>query len=203
MRTVQEALTSCYRQSQAGPAFAPGMCKAQTRAAYGVPSDGSGSATAAWYRTDHRVQITPTAAPRGALLWWTGGSEGYGHVAIADGQGNVWSVDVKRPGYWDLVPYAAIRAWAPRLLFAGVSLDIDGVQVVPSPVVKPPPPSGTIQGLRLSRLARMLNEDRVVDLNLIDEIIKHGTPAQLTAAAIAAKWAIINATRAILKAGGR
>lgn len=198
---VETALARCYQQSKAGPVFRPNMCKQETREAYSVDSDGSKSATVAWYRTDHRLKVTGDHAPRGALLWWTGGSDGNGHVAIADGQGNAWSVDINRAGYWDRVPFRRISEKWYRLTFAGVSLDIDGVQVVPTPLAKPPAAAQITSNT--VRLANMLNEDRVIDLNLLDRIIMAGKPAAVATAAKAAKWACIYAVRAVLAAAGR
>lgn len=140
--TPDEAIAHCA--AQVGTPFKVGLCKQRTRIAYAVPSDGSGSATEAWHRTDHRLSVPGSLAPRGALLWWTGGANGYGHVAIADGKGGAWSVDIIRSGYWGHVPFAEIgRTW-PNLAFAGVSRDIDGVVVVPAPVAeKPVAPTST------------------------------------------------------------
>lgn len=33
-------------------------------------------------------------APRGALVFWKGGSEGYGHVGVSNGRGRFWGVDM-------------------------------------------------------------------------------------------------------------
>jgi len=159
-RNADQAIAHCFNQSVKGPGFDAGWCKRETREAYDVPSDGSDSATEAWSRTDHRLKVGGASAPRGALLWWTGGSDGHGHVAIADGKGGVWSVDVKRAGYWDHVPFIEIRRWAPQLVFVGVSADIDGVQVIPlaapAPTMQTPASVPTVHDLRvaLERFAR-------------------------------------------------
>lgn len=124
MRGKKEAIAHIARQSEHGPRFPVGMCKQQTRLAYDVPSDGSQDATEAFGRTHYR--INGVWVP-GAFAWWTGGSHGHGHVAVlAFHYGLVWSVDVKRPGYWDRVPFEQIHRWAPSLVFRGLSLDIDG-----------------------------------------------------------------------------
>lgn len=199
-RTPDQALALAFSQSTGNdPAFQVGRCKAETRELYNVDSDGARSAAAAWLRTDDRIKVAGDKAPRGALVWWRGGSDGNGHVAIADGHGYVWSVDIKRPGRWDRVPFATIGATWHKLIFAGVSRDIDGVRVLnePSPAR---PPADTNKG-RLTKLGNQLNEDRIVDLDLLDDIIKHGKPAAVAAAAIVAKWAAINGVRAVLRAG--
>lgn len=130
-RTPVAAVAAARQQSEHGPPFAPNLCKRQTRLAFSVPSDGSTNAATAWTRTDHRL---PDSAPwtPGALVWWTGGTGGHGHVAFcAYRTGYVWSVDIKRPGYWDRVPLEQITRTWPRLKFAGRSRDIDGVIVAP------------------------------------------------------------------------
>ena len=130
--TAQQALARAHNQSINGPRFAVGMCKRKTRELYSVPSDGSGSAAEAWSRTRHRLAVDPDIAPPGALLWWIGGSDRNGHVAIkANTVGFCWSVDFKRGGFFDRVPIAEITRGWPLLKFAGVSADIDGVQVIP------------------------------------------------------------------------
>lgn len=164
MRTPDEALAVVKHQASNGPAFAVGMCKKQTRLAYGVPSDGSDDATEAWRNTDHRLAGPADAAPKGALVWWTGGSDGHGHVAIADGAGYVWSVDIKRAGYWDRVPVGEIsRSW-PRLQLAGITADIDGVRVVPAPVKRS----------RVQLAVTTWRTERQVDLALLDAAVAAG-----------------------------
>lgn len=132
--TAQQALARAHNQSINGPRFPVGMCKRKTRELYSVPSDGTSSAAEAWSRTRHRIGVSPDIAPAGALIWWTGGSDGNGHVAIkATAAGYCWSVDFKRPGYFDRVAISEIsRKWS-TLDLVGVSADIDGVQVIPVP----------------------------------------------------------------------
>lgn len=136
--TPDEAIDYCSRQSKNGPQFGVGLCKRMCRTAYAVPSDGSRSAAEAWTRTDQRLNVAGSLAPRGALLWWTGGSGDYGHVAIADGKGGAWSTDILRPGFFDHVPFAEFGKRWPSLRWAGVSRDIDGVTVVPVPATEKP-----------------------------------------------------------------
>lgn len=181
-RTADQAIAHCFNQSTNGPQFEAGLCKQRTRIAYGVPSDGADDATEAWRRTDHRIAVTGTKAPRGALVWWTGGSEGHGHVAIADGKGGVWSVDVKRAGYWDHVPFGQIAAWAPALRFAGVSADIDGVQVIPVPA---PAPREPFEPLVLTRLRNAWRDGRIVHWTTFDALIRNGAQPEAAAAKVA------------------
>jgi hypothetical protein len=156
-RTPAQAAAACARQSTRGPSFGIGECKLRVRLAYNVPSDGSPSAAVAWTRTQYRHPVPADLAsiPDGALLWWTGGSHGFGHVAIkwgtvrgADGRfaAACWSTDLRRAGRFDRVPVADVHArWG--LTLAGWSEDIDGVRVL-TPVTAtdapkmPPLPAG-------------------------------------------------------------
>ena len=38
-------------------------------------------------------------APRGALVFWRGGSAGYGHVGVSNGRGRFWGVDLPISGH--------------------------------------------------------------------------------------------------------
>lgn len=146
--TPDQAIARAHNQSLNGPTYATGMCLRAVRTMYGV-SALYDDAAAAWAHTKHR------AAPgqRGALVWWTGGSHGHGHVAIATGDGYCWSVDIRRPGRFDRVPISTItREWG--LTLAGESLDLNGVQVVPDPPRPTPKLDHAIDDLRAARDAR-------------------------------------------------
>lgn len=131
-RTPREALQAARDQSAHGPRFGVNECKMRTRLLYGIPSDGSPSAAAAWVRC--RFKHTPTTPlrdiPKGALVWWLGGAAGHGHVALYAGGGQVWSTDIDRPGYFDLVPVLEVARRWPSLTLVGWSEDIDGVRVI-------------------------------------------------------------------------
>lgn len=202
-RSPEQAIDSvAFQSANADDPFDAGMCKQRTRMAYLVESDGSNDATEAWGRTKHRIPVSGKDAPRGALLWWTGGSAGHGHVAIADGKGGVWSVDVKRTGYWDHVPFAEIQDWASSLRWAGVSRDIDGKLVVPIPSAPEKPSSGPVAlptlhdlAIALERLAgtsanptargEMLHAAQLLDEVSDDNHVK--VPTSLDAVRIALK----------------
>jgi hypothetical protein len=127
--TIEQAIAAAVHQSTHGPAFGVGECQKRVRLAWGVPSDGTASAAADWHNSRHRHATTDAASiPRGALVRWVGGSHGYGHVAIATGDGRCWSTDIRRPGWFDLVPITEIHArWG--LTLVGWTEDIDGVTV--------------------------------------------------------------------------
>jgi hypothetical protein len=131
-----------------------GMCQRESRLAYAVPSDGTPSAAKDWFGADFRHPMTAVytaknfeSVPLGALLRWTGGSSGAGHVAlysgIVNGEPYMISTDLKDgryvPGVRSSVPVSlASRLWGLR--FVGWTEDIDGVHVVaPVAVAKPLP----------------------------------------------------------------
>lgn len=207
--TPNEAIASCAHQAVYGPQFGVGLCKQRCRLAYEVASDGSLDATQAWGRTKHRLPVAGNLAPRGALLWWTGGSAGHGHVAIADGGGGVWSTDILKTGYWGHVGFATIGKKWTTLRFAGVSLDIEGVQVVPTPAPKPvsQTPGTTTSTSKepmnyFSRFRDAYNHERLIDLDLLDSLIDASKSRTLVAAARTCRWACTSAVRTLVKVVG-
>lgn len=145
--TPLQALARARNQSVNGPRFDLGFCLRETRKLYDVPARYD-SAAAAWARTRHRVPAHQ--APAGSLVWWTGGNGGFGHVAVAIGDGYCWSVDIRRHGYFDRVPIGEItREWG--LTLAGYSLDLNDVQVVPPPAKPTPNLDHALEDLRTAR----------------------------------------------------
>lgn len=110
------AIEAARSQSQHGPAFAEGSCQIAVRTCFGVPSvgdfDGDGAADAedAWKASKGKHPETdPTKIPRGYPIFWGGGSHDNGHVAVSAGAGLCWSTDIKRTGFFDLVPITLIH----------------------------------------------------------------------------------------------
>lgn len=134
MRTVIQATAYLRAQVKQGARLKVGLCKLRTREAYGVASDGSPDATTAWRRTDHRVTGQWVW---GAFLWWTGGSEGHGHVAVCRWRrGHIFTVDYPRLGHWNATTVDELEDAWPSIRYAGMSLDIDGVKVRRLPAVR-------------------------------------------------------------------
>lgn len=126
-RSVKEAMAFIAREIKEGPKFRSGLCKRKTREAFLIPSDGTGNATGAWNKTRHRFH---GAWIWGGLIYWTGGSEGNGHVAVMRWRkGHIRSVDYPRTGHWNNTTVEALEAAWPNIRFAGTALDIDGVTV--------------------------------------------------------------------------
>jgi len=83
-----------------------GMCQSHCRHAYGVPA-WAPSAIAAWKRipNEFKHRGKPEDAPRGAILYYSGGK--YGHVALAAGKttkDKCLSNDYMRPTKIDYAP---------------------------------------------------------------------------------------------------
>lgn len=150
------ALVRIRQQSAHGPQFSgpdngAGQCRLQCRLALGTASvgdfDGDTRADAedAWKAAKHK-HPGDRRPPRGYPVFWLGGSHDDGHEAISAGVpgsrlGNilrrlfgretetwVWSTDIRRPGFFDMVPLAYIeQQWG--LPYAGWAEDDDGTMI--------------------------------------------------------------------------
>jgi hypothetical protein len=124
----EAAIAEARREHDDGVTFPLGMCLQRVRLCYDVAALYTDAATA-WLRARHRhPQVDPAAFPRGVPVFWTGGSAGHGHIAIATGDGECWSTDILRGGHWDKVPIDLIRQrWG--LALVGWTEDLNGVTV--------------------------------------------------------------------------
>jgi len=99
---IEEARLGVIR----GTFWGVGQCLKTVRGYYDVGSK-YGTAASSWFAADHKhFSNDGRDAPRGAPVWWTGGTSGAGHVAISVGGGLCISTDWKRSGRAD---YAAIN----------------------------------------------------------------------------------------------
>lgn len=117
------------RSRSATPTSAPGYCLREVRECYGVGPQAL-DAAGAWSAAKHKHHETnPDRIPRGAPVFWTGGANGHGHVAIATGyDGMCWSTDIRRPGWFDHVPIEEIQdKWG--LTLVGWTEDLNGERV--------------------------------------------------------------------------
>lgn len=113
---------------------AAGHCLEAVRDLYGLDANNhEPSAYAAWvYEGGHDGPNTHTVLkpPAGVPVFWSGGSRGYGHVAISDGLGAVYSTDVKRDGRFDRVPLAWVHThWG--LTYLGWTETLEGKRIYP------------------------------------------------------------------------
>lgn len=137
-RTPAQAIETARTWSQQGYFFGVGQCLATVRKYYNVASL-YGSATLGWENAQHKhFSNDGRDAPRGAPVWWTGGSSGAGHVAISVGGGVCLSTDWARPGRIDYAHINDITSrWA--LDYKGHTNDINNVEVW-----EPRKPKGTV-----------------------------------------------------------
>lgn len=116
-----------------GASLGAGTCLKTVRIDYGITKT-IPDATASWHSVPSKYQHTWYNAPYGTPVFWTGGSTGAGHVAIADGLGNVYSTDFGSNGYIGdgktrLIPTGAVSAHDKALKYAGWSEFLNGTRV--------------------------------------------------------------------------
>jgi len=103
-----------------------GMCLQQSRIWADIGARYPDAATA-WRNVNNKNRNRKP--PRGSIVWWTGGSRGFGHVAVSLGKGRVRSTDAggagrvatRTIGWFD-------RNWS-SLNYAGWSWDINEVTI--------------------------------------------------------------------------
>ena len=123
---MPQPLAQAIRDALADRTNEVGMCLQQTRTWLEIPACYP-DATAAWKaaRLKHPGDRTP---PRGAPVWWTGGRNGHGHVALYLGDGLIRSTDAAGPGRVGTVALDwPERNWG--LTYAGWSEDLNGVTI--------------------------------------------------------------------------
>jgi len=104
----------------------PGMCLRHCRTWADIAAL-YGTAAEAWQHTDRR-QFTRNP-PRGAFVFWTGGSKGYGHIAVALGGGLVRSTDAGGTGVVATRTIAWFDANWPSQNYVGWTDNVNGVTV--------------------------------------------------------------------------
>jgi len=104
----------------------PGYCLQQCRIWAGIPAMYP-DATTAWKNTNDRYPGNKNP-PRGSAVYWTGGSHGYGHIAISLGNGKVRSTDAGGSGKVATVDLGWVQA-AWGLPYAGWAWDINEVTI--------------------------------------------------------------------------
>lgn len=118
------ALTRALAQHNGATQDWHDLCLKFVRSMLGVPA-GAGTALAAWHAAGGVDQHGWYSPPAGVPVFWGGGQ---GHVALADGHGNVWTTDFDRVGKVDLVPIGDItKGWGKPYL--GWTSTLNGVQV--------------------------------------------------------------------------
>jgi hypothetical protein len=124
----ETAIATAARESADGTTFGAGLCLQRVRLCYGVGSKYPDASTAWLSATQKHPETLAARIPRGAPVFWIGGSAGHGHIAIATGDGECWSTDILRNGRWDKVPIDLIHSrWG--LALVGWTEDLNGVRV--------------------------------------------------------------------------
>jgi hypothetical protein len=104
----------------------PGHCLGWSREQADIPSRYTDAATA-WEHA-HGRRPGDRNPPRGAAVYWTGGSDGYGHVAISLGRGLVRSSDAGGAGVVATVPLRRLtQEW--DLTYVGWADSINGYTI--------------------------------------------------------------------------
>lgn len=146
------AIARAQSQSASGPRIddwlnvspSTGWCLKAVRTCYGVdaldftPNDGKSPWAVEAYEGAENQHPTknPADIPRGVPVFWSKDGRP-GHIAIATGNGNCYSTDISRPGYFDEVPISRISTtWGMTLL--GWTEDLNRVRVY-----EPPAPIST------------------------------------------------------------
>lgn len=93
VRNAEQTATSA-EQSQTN---APGYCLQWSRERATIAALFPDAATA-WAHAFNRHK-GDRKPPRGAMVYWTGGSNGYGHIAVSVGNGRIRSSDANGWGY--------------------------------------------------------------------------------------------------------
>ena len=115
-----------------------GWCLVFVRSAFGVAARYP-SAASAWQHADHKhLETDPNKIPREVPVFWTGGTHGYGHIALSRGDGSCWTTDLIHPGKVDVARIDDVRKrWGLHLV--GWAEDLNGVRVYEPPSAKPAP----------------------------------------------------------------
>jgi GH25 family lysozyme M1 (1,4-beta-N-acetylmuramidase) len=106
--------------------YEPNLCLRMVRECFGIPALYP-DATAGWRNTNHKH--TDASPPSAVPVWWTGGADGHGHVALSAGGGYVWSIDQPQTGTVGKVTIPSIHSRWPNVTYAGWSEDVNEVKV--------------------------------------------------------------------------
>jgi hypothetical protein len=105
----------------------PGMCLQVVRTWCGI-SARYGDAATAWRNTNDR-HPGGRNPPRGAAVFWTGGSRGFGHIALSLGNGKIRSTDAGGRGVVATVDLGWVeRNWGQT--YGGWAWDINEQTIV-------------------------------------------------------------------------
>jgi hypothetical protein len=163
-----EALTVCKRLMRTGADRCPhnkgmeGNCGHLAACCYGFSALGFTSAASAWFgapkKYKRRGLDKMVQAPAGALVFWTGGSEKFGHVGISDGKGNILATDLPTTNRMGRFPIAQVTDRFTRLEPAGWTPPFFGN--APADNRRPPKLPGHVEDQAHERIAKRLLESQ-------------------------------------------
>jgi len=116
-------------------------CQLTQREAYGVDSNGDGTAYIDWQKSQHKFGLKETPWKGVEHRWGPHGSNTAGHVAFGvDDKGTILSTDWPTAGHIGetTVDELSQKWYGGKANYLGFTSDIDGVVVAPKP--KPPVP---------------------------------------------------------------
>lgn len=137
-QTAAEAVTTAYAHT----VCIEGRCLAYVRTWLGIGSHWP-TAARAWFEADKR-HPGDRHPPAGAPMFWTGGSHGFGHIALSLGDGDVRSTDVPHAGLIGTVPLDWFGTHWTNLHYEGWAEDLNETTIgylstTPTPVPDPAP----------------------------------------------------------------
>lgn len=132
-RTYLEALSWAIAQVKSASRDWTGWCLVFVRSCFNVPAKYP-SAIEAWSHAKYKH--TGGVPPKGAPVFWRVGK--FGHIAISDGGGYVYSTDILRRGKVDRVPITYVTShW--KATYLGWTEDVNDVRVITVQIPKAPP----------------------------------------------------------------
>lgn len=154
-RNGEQAIAFALDESKKRTNVGIGQCLKTVRGYYGVAAK-YGTAALSWQHAAHKRRVASGVdVPRGVPVYWTGGSEGAGHVAISLGGGLCLSTDWLEPGRIDVAEIDNITTkWG--LNFQGYAWEVNDVEVW-----KPAPPKPAVS---LNNLYPKKNNPDVLDI---------------------------------------
>lgn len=125
---VQPGVTAAVKKACSQVTCTPGACLETVRGWWNIPV-GAASAIAAWRAVPAGQRHSFYTPPLGVPVFWSGGADGYGHVAISLGNGYVRETDVGGEGLVHTTLISAIHAEDSKLVYLGWTETLNGVRV--------------------------------------------------------------------------
>ena len=170
MKSISEVMEFCRAEHESPSQDWEGYCLKFTRTAFGVGPLRLDAASA-WAEADLRHNISSGVdVPRGAPVFWLGGSRGHGHVAVSAGAGLCWSTDWGGAGRVNLAQIDAITSqW--NLDLVGWTEDINEVRVwQPKTARRTPRMDLLVEQARRAR--KTTNPSNAAKIQDLDKIIR-------------------------------